>query len=104
MSLFIPCKCVCIDANQIVVSGYESGFIFWWFLIVLHLSLAVMEIRKCSPVKAFNWLLIGSWNKVIVTSLFLFLPGERSNHDLMPSSQVRATIVFSEDLKSQSAI
>lgn len=51
-------------------------------------ALAVMETRKCSPVKASSWLLIGSWSEVTGTSLFLSLPGEKSSHALMLSSQV----------------
>lgn len=51
-------------------------------------TLSVMEIRKRSPVKASSWLLTGFWSEVIVTSLFLSLPGERSSHDPTPSSLV----------------
>lgn len=63
-------------------------------------ALAVMEIKRCSPVKASSWLLIGSWSEVTVTSQFLSLPGERSSHDLMLSSQVTAAAAFSDYLKS----
>lgn len=64
-------------------------------------ALAVMEIRKCSLAKASSWLLTGSWSEVTVTSLFLSLPGERSSHDPMLSSQVTAAVAFGDDLKSQ---
>lgn len=64
-------------------------------------ALAVMEIKRCSPVKASSWLLIGSWSEVTVTSQFLCLPGERSSRDLMLPSQVMTAVAFSDILKSQ---
>lgn len=53
-----------------------------------RLCFLVMGTKRYSPAVVSSLLLIGFWKKGIKTSLCLSQPGERSNLDLTPSSQV----------------